>query len=159
MSTKNNRARKAETKTWNTGPARASSRSASSAAGYRSVHNYSADLVPTATWSPSTTRSKPGSRPAVRRSSIAHTTLPSRTVTRAKALNPLNRPISAFGGWELPTPLARVARASKALKTALLGFPICQARKERRQALFSTRATGKGSHSPKLHFTNLKGCK
>lgn len=158
MSAKNNhnRARKAETTPWNTGPARRpTTRASSSAAGYRSVHNYSADLDPTATWSPSPTRSKPGSRPAVRRSSIAHTTPPSRIVTRSKALNPLNRPTSVFGGWELPTPLARVARAATALKTGLA----CLARKQRRQALFSTRATRKGSHSPKLNFTNQKGCK
>lgn len=147
------RARQTTASTRSTGPARGTySRPASSAAGYRPYTYPVVNLV--SSRPPVKRRPQPGSRPAVRRS-IAHTTPPSRAVTRPKALNPLNRPRSVFGGWELPT--ARVAEAARRLLGTFLSP--CERRKTRRQVLFSTRATGKGSSSPKLHFTNFKGCK
>lgn len=152
---KQNRARQARNSSIQSGPTRRSSTPASaSGVGYRQTPNR-ATLAPLRSGS-QRVRAKPVQKPAVRRS-IAHTSPPSRAVTRSKALNVLNRPEALFGGWELPTPTARVARAATALKTALLSH--CDMAKARRKAIFATRSHIKASTSPRLHFSNLKGCK
>lgn len=59
-----------------------------------------------------------------------------------------------FGGWELPTPPARLANAPEAFKRVA----DCARRHNRREVLFARRLTGKGSGKFKKHYTN-RSCK
>lgn len=105
---------------------------------------------------------KPAARPDQRRSKTAMKTAPMRAVIRniqntrlvwdAQELKKL------FGAWELPTPLTPVTKRAHAPKTRLADALQCVKAKARRAALFASRSTAKGSHSPKKHFTNLQGC-
>lgn len=54
-----------------------------------------------------------------------------------------------FGTWTLPTPQARKTNATKS---------VCEAREDRRRAIFATHRTGAGAAARRLNFTNRR-CK
>lgn len=98
---------------------------------------------------------KPATRPDQRRSKTSMKTASTRVYPRPR---PLLSPQELFGGWELPTPTPVTKKSLHGLKTRIAGAIHCAKAKARRAALFSTRATAKGSLSRKKHFTNLQGC-
>lgn len=103
-------------------------------------------------------RPKPGSRLAPRLSKKARKTPPTRTATRSDPVYTFQKLKDLFGAWEATTPPARVKEALQRAKNPLADAVHCVKSKVKRQILFATRSTGKGSHSPKLHYSN-RNCK
>lgn len=120
-----------------------------------------ADLVSPAALRTVRAWTQPAARPAPRVSKKPRKTSTTRTVTRSDTPSRTRQidPRALFGGWELPTPIARVKTAltpSNPLTNAIA----CARSRIRRAVLFSlpVRQRGKGATSPKLHYHNLR-CK